>query len=124
MKTLKLQFKHLRPEQGITFAHGSETPGLHSQIMTGEARVDSPHLCSGWWNRFTGQIWFDDQPITMYQKTQGGPVFVEKLICITEGGHNIIFQNVSVKIHNTKGFKKALEAKFTQAWSDNSEQAK
>lgn len=124
MKTLKLQLKHLRPEQGLFFDHGDAKAGSHSQVQTGEAMHNSPHLCSGWWNKLTGQLWFDDQPITLYQKVKDGPICVEKLISITEGDHSIIFQKLIVRNHYGKGFKAKLETKFAQLWSDNSEQAK
>lgn len=124
MKTLKLQLIHLRPQEGMYFDHGSMKAGSHSQVQTGEARLDSPHLCSGWWNKLTGQLWFDNQDLVMYQKVKDGPICVEKLISITEGGHTIIFQNLIVRSHYGKGFKAKLEAKFASAWSDNSEQAK
>lgn len=109
---------------GIYFNCSEDKVGMQSQVHTGEARVGSPHLCSGWWNKLTGQIWFDDQPITLIQKSQGGAIFISELKAIVNGGHTITFQNLKVMSHQTKGFKAAIEDKFTKLWSDNSEQAK
>lgn len=124
MKSIKLKLCHLKPEQGMYFDSGSQKAGSHSQLQTGEARVDSPYLCSGWWNKLTGQLWFSDQNLVMFQKVKDGPICIESLTAITEGGHTINFQNLVVRNHLGKGFKAKLEAKFTQMWSDNSEQAK
>lgn len=123
MKQYKLDFKYLRPVQGISFNCLADKVGMQSQIQTGEG-IREGYLCSGWWNKFTGQIWFKDEPVILYQKVKGGPILLSELKAYLPGGHVIIFHNLIVKASSVRGFMAAIESKFAELWSDNSEQTK
>lgn len=138
MRQLSIPFKFLKPSEGLYLNSPPNQITTASQlvieskvvkqasgltVLTGEC-IREGFLCSGWWSKFAGQLWFIDETIVLYQKVKGGPVFIKELKGYTCDGHTINFQNLIVKNSNVKGFMNSIEAKFTQLWSDNSEQAK
>lgn len=123
MKKLKLQLKHLKPEQIIYFDCPENSNVNASQLITGEAAKASAVLCSGWWNKHTGQLWFQDQELYLYQKVENGPIFVERLSADTDGKHLINFHNVMLRRHSNKKFEEVVRKRFSDLWSDKSEQA-
>ena len=138
MRQLAIPFKFLKPGEGLYLNCPADKLGAQSQlalesktvtkatdqtVITGECVRDG-FLCSGWWNKFTGQLWFIDETIVLFQKVKDGPIYIKELKGYAPGGHTINFQNLIVKNSNVRGFMSAIESKFTQLWSDNSEQTK
>lgn len=124
MVKLTIELKHLRPEAGIYLNCNENSMALNSQLGLGESMPDSKYHCTGFWSLLSGQLYFLNQKVTLVQEDPNKEVYVEGLVGITKGLHEIKFGRLTLKNHNQKGFMKAIHAKFASLWSDKSEQSK
>lgn len=124
MVKLSIELKYLKPELGMYFNCEGDSMSQPSQLIMGEPIRESVYQCTGFWTLLTGQLYFLNQKVTLVQEEAGKAIYVENLVGITKGLHEIKFNRMVLKSHNQKGFMKAINAKFATLWSDKSEQGK
>lgn len=124
MVKLTIELKYLKPEAGMYLNCAGDNMALASQVVMGEPMPDSVYQCTGFWSLLTGQLYFLNQKVSLVQEEPNKDIYVEGLVGIAKGLHEIKFSRATLKNHNQKGFMKAINAKFATLWADKSEQGK